>query len=202
MIYDNTGSDDTPPRVGRLTLEDALEIRREERETRAGEGPPGEHPAREELRGIVGSGGLLRASPEMADHISLCPQCLTEWSAAVRAHAEAGEPRGAPELDYGLLEAAATHDPVGARELRSTSGSYMLALSPNVDDRSRGLITFKVHEALAPSLEGRCVTVYTGEALLDGEVTNDYLYLERQCEDLAAIDLSRGWTVVVAESDT
>ena len=229
MNYDKTSSNYAPPRAMRLTLEDALKIWYEEREKRAGEGPPGEHPTREELRGIVGPGGLLQAPPEMVDHISLCPQCmtewsaavrayaeadespsapsLTEWSAAVRAHAEADESPSAPELDYGLLEAAATHERELQLQLHSVSGCYVLTLSPYVGDQPRGEITLTVREDLALSLQGRRVTVHTsdsGKALLDGEVTNGNLV--RQCEDLAEVahevTQSGVWTVVVADSDT
>ena len=197
-----SGNDDSRPRFGRLILEDALESWREAREKDADKGHPGEHATRDDLRRMAGPGGLLQASPETVDHVSRCPRCWTEWSAMVRAHVEAGEPRGAPTLDYGLLEAAATQDAARARQLRTTSGSYVLTLAPNVDDSSRGLITLEVATTFAPSLEGRRVKVHaraSGDTLIEGVVRNGYL--ARRCEHLAAVDLSRGWTVVVADID-
>lgn len=187
-----------PPAPG---LEDALELWREEREKGTVAGAAGGHVPREALRRLAEPEGLDRARPEDLDHLSLCPRCLAEWAAAVRAGAGAREPRGAPALDYGLLEAAATRDaPTASRRLRTRSGAYVLALSPNVDDPSRGLVTLEVDPAFAPGLEGRRVKVYasaSGEALLDGVVRSGCL--ARRCEDLAAVDLGRGWTVVVTD---
>ena len=188
-------------RFGPPALDDALELWREEREKDAGAGAPGGHVPRDALRRLAGPGGLARARPEDLAHVSLCPRCLAEWAAAVRAGAEARAPRAAPVLDYGLLEAAATQGPVQARRLRTQSGSYVLTFSPNVDDPARGLVTLEVDPAFAPGLEGRRVKVYasaSGETLLDGVVRSGYL--ARRCEDLAAVDLGRGWTVVVADA--
>lgn len=192
--------DDGAARFGPLApvLDDALELWREER----GKGTAaGGHVPREALRRLAEPGGLDRARPEDLAHVSLCPRCLAEWAAAVRAGAEARESRSAPALDYGLLEAAATRDAPTARRLRSRSGAYVLTLSPNVDDPSHGLVTLEVDPAFAPGLEGRRVKVHataSGEALLDGVVRSGYL--ARRCEDLAAVDLSRGWTVVVTDT--
>ena len=186
-------------RFGPRDLDGALELWREEREKGAGAGAPGRHVPGEALRRLAAPGGLAQARPEDLAHVSLCPRCLAEWAAAVRAGA--GEPRGAPALDYGLLEAAATRDAVPARRLRTQSGSYVLTLSPNVDDPSRGLVTLEVDPTFAPGLEGRRVKVHasaSGETLLDGVVRSGYL--ARRCEDLAAVDLSRGWTVVVTDA--
>ena len=187
-------------RLGPPALDDALELWREEREKGTVAGAAGGHVPREALRRLAGPGGLDRARPEDLAHVSQCPRCLAEWAAAVR-RAEAREPRGAPALDYGLLEAAATRDAPPARRLRTRSGAYVLTLSPNVDDPSRGLVTLEVDPAFAPGLEGRRVKVHastSGEVLLDGVVRSGYL--ARRCEDLAAVDLSRGWTVVVTDS--
>lgn len=188
-------------RLGPPALDDALELWREEREKGTIAGAAGGHVPREALRRLAEPGGLDRTRPEDLVHVSLCPRCLAEWAAAVRAGAEAREPRGAPALDYGLLEAAATRDAPPARRLRTRSGAYVLTLSPNVDDPSRGLVTLEVDPAFAPSLEGHRVKVHasaSGEALLNGVVRSGYL--ARRCEDLAAVDLSRGWTVVVTDS--
>ena len=193
-------------RFGPLALEDALDLWREEREKEA---DAGGHAPREALRRLAAPGGLDRARPEDLAHVSLCPQCLAGWAAAVRAgvgagfgaRAGAGERRGAPVLDYGLLEAAEARGPAPARRLRSRSGSYVLTLSPNVDDPARGLVTLEVDPTFAPGLEGRRVKVHaiaSGEVLLDGAVKSGYL--ARRCEDLAALDLSRGWTVVAADA--
>ena len=197
-----TNGDGGTGRFARLAIEDALDLWREEWEEGAGEGASGEHVAREALRRLAEPDGLVRARPEDLAHVSLCPRCLAEWAAAVRAEAEAREPRGAPMLDYGLLEAAATRDAVPtARRLSTRSGSYVLTFSPNVDDPSRGLVTLEVGPTFAPGLEGRRVKVHasaSGETLLDGIVRSGCL--ARRCEDLAAVDLSRGWTVVVTDA--
>lgn len=187
-------------RLGPPALDDALELWREEREKGTVAGAAGGHVPREALRRLAEPGGLDRARPEDLAHVSLCPRCLAEWAAAVRTGAEAREPRGAPALDYGLLEAAATRDAPPARRLRTRSGAYVLTLSPNVGDPSRGLVTLEVDPAFAPGLEGRRVKVHasaSGEALLDGVVRSGCL--ARRCEDLAAMDLGRGWTVVVTD---
>ena len=200
--------DGAAARFGPLALEDVLDLWREEREKEeADTGAPGGHVPRETLRRLAAPGGIDRARPEALAHMSLCPRCLAEWAAAVRAGAgvgvgaEAHERRGAPVFDYGLLEAAATRGPVRARRLRTQSGSYVLTLSPNVDDPAHGLVTLEVDPAFAPGLEGRRVKVHaiaSGEVLLDGVVKRGYL--ARRYEDLAAMDLSRGWTVVVTDA--
>ena len=188
-------------RFGPLALDDALELWREEWEKGAVAGAAGGHVPRQALRRLAETGGLDRARPEDLAHVSLCPRCLAEWAATVRAEAEARRPRGAPALDYGLLEAAATRNAPSAQRLHTRSGAYALTLSPDVDEPSRGLVTLEVDPAFAPGLEGRRVKVHAialGEALLDGAVRSGYL--ARRCEDLAAVDLSRGWTVVVTDS--
>lgn len=186
------------PRFGRLTLDEALETWRDEWET----DPEGTlahgHASTDELRSMAGPGGLAGASPELLDHTSRCPRCLAEWAALVRATTASGEPHGAPGLDYGLYEAAATRGAASSRTLRTESGTYVLTLSPGTKDSSRGLVILEVTSASAADFEGRRIRVRTqasGEVLLDGIVRRGYL--AQRHEALARIDLSRGWTVVV-----
>lgn len=186
------------PRFGRSALEDALEVWSEEWEKGSDGALPHEHASREQLRRMAESGGLVEAEPELIDHTSRCPRCLAEWSAMVRAKVGPGEPRHAPGLDYGLFEAAATRGAAHSRTLHTLTGSYVLALSPGVNDSSRGLVTLEVASVCAPDLEGRRVKVRaraSGEVLLDGIVRRGYL--AQRYEDPTTIDLSRGWTVVV-----
>ena len=108
------------------------------------------------------------------------------------------EPRSTPGLDYGLFEAAATRDTVHSRTLHTVSGTYVLTLSPGTNHSSRGLIVLEVAPASAPEHEGRRIKVRaraSGTVLLDGIVRRGYL--AQRHDDVAAIDLSRGWTVVV-----
>lgn len=186
------------PRFERLTLQDALDVWSDEWEKDADISRLHGHTSAEQLRGMADPNGLVDAEPELVDRVSRCPRCLAEWAAMVRADSESGDPRSVPGLDYGLFEAAATGDTAHSRTLHTVSGTYVLTLSPGTNDSSRGLVVLEVASAFATEHEGRRVTVRaraSGEVLLDGIVRNGYL--ARRHENPAAIDLSRGWTVVV-----
>ena len=186
------------PRFERLTLQDALEIWSEEREKDPRAHELHGHASPEQLRSMAEPDGLVGAEPELLDHVSRCPRCLAEWAVMIRAASESGESRSVRGLDYGLLEAAATGAAVHSRTLRTVSGTYVLTLSPGTNDSSSGLVILEVAAAFVPEHEGRRIKVRaraSGEVLLDGIVRRGYL--ARRHETLAAIDLSRGWTVVV-----
>ena len=187
------------PGFGRLTVEGALEVWREEWEKGSSATiSAGEHASIEQLRRMADPGGLEEFGPEIVDHMSRCPRCLAEWAAMVRATAESDDPRGAPGLDYGLFEAAATQGATHPRTLHTVSGTYVLTLSPGASASSRGLVILEVTSASAADHEGRRVKVRaraSDEVLLDGIVRR--AYLAQRHDDLTAIDLSRGWTVVV-----
>ena len=186
------------PRFERLTLQDALEIWSEEWEKDPHEPQPHGHASPEQLRRMAEPDGLADAEPDLVDHMSRCTRCLVEWAVMVRATSESGESRSVPGLDYGLFEAAATGGAVHSRTLRTVSGTYVLTLSPGANDSSRGLVILEVASVSAADLEGQRIKVHSrasGEVLLDGIVRRGYL--AQRHENLAAIDLSRGWTVVV-----
>ena len=190
--------DGAPPRFGQSTLDDALEAWSEAWEMSSDGASPHEHALSEQRRRMAEPGGLVEADPGLVDHISRCPRCLAEWAAMVRGTAEFDELQGAPGLDYGLFEAAATPGAVRSRTLHTSSGTYELTLSPGMKDSSRGLVILDVVSASAAELEGRRIKAHaraSGEVLLDGTVRRGYL--AQRHENLAAIDLSRGWTVVV-----
>ena len=185
------------PRFERLTLQDALEIWSEEAEKDSDVPRRHGHASPAQLRSMAEPDGLVDVEPEPVDHVSRCPRCLAEWAVMVRATSESGESRSVPGLDYGLFEAAATGTAVHSRTLRTVSGTYVLTLSPGTNDSSRGLVILEVASMSAPEHEGRRIKVRaraSGEVLLDGIVRHGYL--ARRHEDLAAIDLNRGWTVV------
>ena len=182
----------------RVALDDALDVWREEWEKDLGEALTGEHASPEQLARMADFGGLVDAEPGLVDHLSRCPRCLGEWATLVRATTGLDELRRAPGLDYGLFEAAATRSVAHSRTLHTVSGTYELTLSPGVSETSRGLVILEVTGASAPELEGHRVTVRaraSGEVLVDGIVRRGNL--AQRHENLAAIDLSRGWTVVV-----
>ena len=181
------------PRFERLTLQEALAIWSEGQET-----DPHGHASPEQLRSMAEPDGLVGADPELVEHLSRCPNCLSEWAAMIRAAPESGEFRSVPGLDYGLLEAAATGAAVHSRTLRTVSGTYVLTLSPGTNDSSSGLVILKVASTSVPEHEGQRIKVRaraSGEVLLDGIVRRGYL--ARRHENLTAIDLTRGWTVVL-----
>lgn len=186
------------PRFERLTLQDALDIWSEEREKAPHAHELHPHASPEQLRSMAEPDGMVNAEPELVDHVSRCPSCLSEWAAMIRKASDSGESCSIPGLDYGLLEAAATGAAIHSRTLRTVSGTYVLTLSPGANDSSSGLVILEVAPVCMPEHEGRRIKVRTrasGEMLLDGIVRRGYL--ARRHENLAAIDLSRGWTVVV-----
>ena len=185
-------------RFERLTLQDALDIWSEEWERDPHTPQLHGHASGKQLRGMANPDGLVDAEPALVDHVSRCPRCLAEWADMVREASESGEPRSVPGLDYGLFEAAATRDAIHSRTLHTVSGTYILTLSPGTNDSSRGLVVLEVASVSAPEHEGRHIKVRaraSGEVLLDGIVRRGYL--AQRHDDLAAIDLRRGWTVVV-----
>ena len=182
----------------RLTLQDALELWSEEWE----KNPPAprlrEHASPEQLRSMAEPDGMAKAEPELVDHVSRCPSCLSEWAALIRAASGAEESRSVAGLDYGVLEAAATGAAGYSRTLRTVGGTYVLTLSPGAHDSSSGLVILEVAAPSVAEHEGRRIEVRaraSGEVLLDGIVRRGSL--ARRHENPAAIDLSRGWTVVV-----
>ena len=186
------------PRFERLTLQNALEIWNEEWEKDPHAPQLHGHASPEQLRSMAEPDGLVEAEPDLVDHVSRCPRCLAEWAVMVRAASESGESRSVPGLDYGLFEAAATGAAAHSRTLRAVSGTYVLTLSPGTNDSSHGLVILEVASVSVAEHEDRRIKVRaraSGEVLLDGFVRRGYL--ARRHENLAAIDLSRGWTVVV-----
>lgn len=188
------------PRFERLTLQDALDVWSEEWEKDENASRLHGHASAEQLRSMAAPNGLVDADPALVDHVSRCPRCLAAWADIVREASESGEPRSMPGLDYGLFEAAATGDAVHSRTLHTVGGTYVLTLSPGTNDSSRGLVVLEVASVSVPEHEGRRIKVRaraSGEVLLDGIVRRGYL--AQRHDDVAAIDLSRGWTVVVVD---
>lgn len=188
--------------IRRVSVQRALRVWREERAAVDIDAPQGDiHISAEQFAALAAEGGLADASPELVEHLSLCPACITHWADAVRSAEQVIEeplPENVvPLFDYGLRKAAATMEAVTARVQESESGLYTLELAPDLGDPDKGLVTLEVKASVSSCMEGCGVTVrdLSGRVVVKGTVRGGYL--SGRLNNLTELDLDGGWTVIV-----
>jgi hypothetical protein len=93
-------------------------------------------------------------------HLRECPECLRELRELGRCRKEAGE--NAPELAIALPKAAASAQ-TGPRRITAEEGKYTIEIRPHLADQSRGLVIVKVAAGDPTLLEGKILTLVTGQ---------------------------------------
>jgi hypothetical protein len=186
------------PHNGSISLTRALEIWRDEFPA---QGNGQDHLTDEQLKSMAADGGLNRAAPPLADHLSLCPACLSRWAAVVRAQRERWQAADDYLLACGMREAAATHEEKATpTSMASECGRFILGIYPDRENPRKCMVTLEVDHGLRETLEDRTATIRCGNGpiLLQGRLRGGRL--ARIFEDITTCRLD-SWTLEISPDE-
>lgn len=157
------------------------------------------HLSEKTLYQIALSGGMKEAGPRDLAHLSLCPLCLNQWANFRKSISDIEDATGYEEqrlVTWGILEAAATHNPMEAVRLKSACGKFFLGLLPQMGNPENGMIILELESKTALELEGHRAVVrdHKGRILLEGAICQGRL--ARRIENLSSINFTH-WTVII-----
>lgn len=178
-----------------ISIETALDIW-----AACSKGPDEEHLPIERLITFARPGGLKKAEEYEIEHLSLCPQCLEEFTLLLPLEDETDiEQPGIDdgcEVGFGLLKAAKTRltQPL---ELTSGCRRFMLGIYPDEESSDKALFVFKTLEG---EYDGAQVRIKDANGK---QIMNSVVYGGRAAQTtqkLSDLDFS-SWTVVLDPSN-
>ncbi len=161
-------------------------------------GKPG-HLSGKTLYELALSGAITASDTKYLSHLSLCPLCFSRWADLCRGVSDVEDSIGYEEkktVSWGMLEAAASDEPLEAVRLKSCCGRFFLALMPELENPLHGMITLELAPHAAGQFEGCKARVmdHSGQIILEGSICQGRL--ARKIDNVSEVNLSR-WIVTI-----